>query len=434
MSAFDEILNEVEHPTVSDAPTQQTQQTLPPSPNVMVFAQNSAELFILRDIINSSLNVRTAQVRPNSKNVGPELVKFLNDNSVPTETMYTDFNTMSIDDMAHVLNETTVNMVVFTENTPPVEGKKTHKELCELILSRISQKLTKGSVADRVRVEYYGHETDRSSVTAAYYDTFNLGSHFTNSDVAKEYRDSAEFREKLFTVYVGEISYHQTAAGFVSARLLKTTLSALNDVFIPYRLSNINRYRNTIYSLTTTGLISCDFHYGDGADFTNFLRTSVSQTTKNDEGETITSKIYEKVNYFLLLARGYNTVTEKNARATYVRFVNYNPAHNQEFMTNFSSYLTNVTNTSGGNGSTVFEAYTNQNQDTVVDYIVGILSRVDPDAAVPPSVPVSQDAQPASETEQAPVVPPTPTAPVEVQQLSNQPDVVPGEPRIQVVE
>jgi hypothetical protein len=345
----------VETPVVAEPPVTETPVAVGKNANtMMVFANNSAELMILRDVFHQT-GGESVQIPPRTENVSEQLVKAIlagnaAANSQKFERLVTDFGTLTIEALTDVLNKTEVSLVFFNRN-------ESDNQVIPIILNKLKSQYTGDAWDSRVVVEYY-----TTNITEAYCKYFDFVELFKTPEVYSAWQTSAEFREKLFLIYICEITFHKSSRNWLDSRLFNLTSVEQNqEVYVGYRLSQVLRYRN-MNSRVLDNLIVSDYHYNDGPDYTAHLR----QMTDSEE-----KRVNENVEFFLLLARSY-VASSDSKRVTVVRLISYNPTHNVEISKKLSTLLQNVAQTDVGGGIVQFEGFTNVSQDEIVDHAVRI--------------------------------------------------------------
>lgn len=282
---------------------------------MVVFANISADTLLMSDIIRRSGGTSVYIMQKNEKYLD-ELVKTVNDSTSVTRVV-TDFASMPIEAFVRIINETKVDVVVINQNPE-------NHEAITLIVSKIREQIT-CNLDDRFILQQYPEDR---TYTQVYADYLKLSQWFTHQEIYNAYTSNQEFRRKIFLMYINEIPYVQVDE-WTNVRLFNLATVNSNDIiYTAFVMSQANKHRNN-FSKVSDNLIASDYQYTDAFDYTEFIRALHNDSTK----------LYDKVNFFLLFSTRYNY--DNTTNVTTVRVVSYDSQeNNQRVLDALKSHMT----------------------------------------------------------------------------------------------
>ena len=126
---------------------------------------------------------------------------------------------------------------------------------------------------------------------------------FATEDTYLAYLSNTEFQENLSFIAKNEYTYYKNKMlDFVNGRLLRlANPNELHQVFLPYKISQINRFTNNHCIVKNT--IVADFSYNDVVDYVNYLTALTNEESSDSEKP----KVYKDATALVTFAQNYTT-------------------------------------------------------------------------------------------------------------------------------
>jgi hypothetical protein len=284
----------------SESGEQDSRRTMLENTIVVFSSISTVDALLLSDIVRRSGGTAMYMRNRDESSIN-ELIKAIN--STSATRLVTDYNALPIEAFVKIVNETKVDVVVVNQ-TPE------NDETLSLINSKIREQVS-CNLDDRFVLQHY--PADRT-YTQVYGDCLNLSQWFLHQEIYTAYTSDAEFRTKIFLLYINEIPYVQVEE-WTNVRLFNLATVNSNDiVYIALVFAQSNKFKNN-FSVVSENFIVSDYHYTDAYDYTEFIRRIHNNSEKQ----------YEKVSFFLLFSSSYG-----NKGQTGVRLISYDSQENNK--------------------------------------------------------------------------------------------------------